>query len=549
MKWLVSVVIVVALWSCSTSSQSNEDLTADQSVDLQASDSLPDLAATDLVPDEAGPSDLPGPDVLDLVETSVEVVETPYPMGFGARGFTDLRGVVHLHSAFSHDGCAPDGYEDFGGPDPACNQMLRDAACLSGMNFLMMTDHPGHLRDHPYEEGIHYSQADGDELILDEQDRPFANLMHCPEGSAVDSVFFFYGTEGYKNMPIAMAGPVPPEVFSTSYDDEVPLEEVQAAVAITHELGGYAWGVHTEEFAISEERIVAIPMDGMEIYNLHSNLIEALQSLDDLFTVNYFMDPTPGSPAADLALLLFLQPVSEDQRKYDYAIARVNMACAVATDIHQNVELPALCPNGAGPGTLCEPFVEQYPYFVENLITGGPAILSDGDRMDSWKRSFRWFSNHVLVDANDPQSIRTALGTGHAYSVFEMFGLPTGFDFHAVEGETLYEMGTEHPYVEGQVVRLMTPTLGSPWWWEAGSVDPSQGVLVTRVIRSTLEGPEVIAEITGQGQYQEIPLPGPGAYRVEVDVMPLHLVPLLSSVEYLAEKTFPFIYTNTIFLR
>ena len=534
----LAATLLLFVSACSGNSDSKTDTAADQS-------SL-DSSSTDLASDSkdsTDPLDLNAPDVPQ------DVLQTPYPMGFEERGFQELRGVVHLHSAFSHDGCAPDGFEDFGGPDPACNQMLRDAACTSGMSFLMMSDHPGHLREFPYEEGIHYSEADGDELLLDDQERPFSNRMHCPEGSAVDTVLFYYGTEGFKFMPIAMAGPVPPEVFSTGYQDEVPLEEVQAVVATTHELGGFAWGVHTEESTISEQRIVEIPLDGMEIYNLHSNLMEALKSLDDLFTVNFFMDPTPGSPNPDLALLLFLQPVSEDQRKYDYAIARTNIACAVATDIHQNVEIPSICPDGAGPGSLCEPFVEEYPYFTEILITGGPAFLSDGDRMDSWKRSFRWFSNHAIVLEDTPEAIRASIGSGQSYSVFEMFGMPGHFDFHGATETEVFEMGTEHAYAEGQTLRIMTPTLEVTPWWEEGVIDPSQGIVTTRLIRATVDGAEVMGEWEGQGKYIEVEVPGPGAYRVEVDVTPKHLIPMLSGVIYLASKPYPYIYTNTVFLR
>ncbi len=262
-----------------------------------------------------------------------------------------------------------------------------------------------------------------------------------------------------------------------------------------------------------------------------------------------FMDPSPGAPHPDLAIMLFLAPVPEDERKFDYAAARIPIAAIAATDIHQNVEIPVICPQGVTPGSLCEPFAADYPYFVQNLVTGGPAILSDGDRMDSYARSFRWFTNRAIVTKDDPQEVRAAIGKGRSYSIFELFGWSDSFDFHLVHGETQVEMGTETSYEEGMTIRLMSPRLIDAPWWPQQTLDLELAVVRTRLIRSTLDGAETVLEWTGQEVWQDYTVPGPGAYRVQVDVIPHHLVPLLAGVEHLSEKEFPYIYSNAIFVR
>lgn len=374
MKSLLPIFTLMFLLSGCSGSSSQSDATGGQP-EVGSSD------ASDLVPAD-------GVAVDALAETTGDAADvpdgfaTPFPLDPVARGYIELRGIIHLHSALSHDGCAPNGYEDFGGPDPACLAELRAAPCLSGIDFMMMTDHPGYLKDHPYEEGIQHQ--DGDEIAKDDEGRPFANRISCPDGSLVPHAWVFYGTEGSKNMPVGLSGPeIPPEVYSVSYGDSTPLEQAQAAVAMAHDLDGIALGVHTEEPNITAERIAAIPLDGMEIYNLHANLMGALESIETLLKLDLFMVAGPQAPDPDLSLMLFLAEVGKDVEKFDWVAPRVHMISVAATDVHRNVEVPALCPGGI-EGSICEGFAQEYPNFVEFAQKGGPVLLSDGDRMDSY---------------------------------------------------------------------------------------------------------------------------------------------------------------------
>jgi hypothetical protein len=512
------------------------DLAADAGSDGPAADGADGLQADAVTADVGGDA---GPDLLEPL----------LPFGPENRGYTLLRGIVHLHSAYSHDGCAPDGYEDFGGPDPACIGELRAALCAGGIDFAMQTDHPGFSEGNPYLDVIHYDAAAGDTLAKDEQDRPFANRIQCPEGSPVSRAWFFLGTEGHKNMPIGVAGPdVPSEVYHGDYGDEEPLDVARAAVAVVHGLGGYAFAAHTEENNISLERIIALPLDGMEIYNLHANLMGGLEDLDSILSLDRFMSPGATNPDPDLALLPLLAEVPEDVEKFEQAGVEIRLAAVAATDIHRNVEVPALCPGGV-VGSLCEPLAADYPNFVEFAQVGGPLPLSDGDRMDSYLRGFRWFSNWTLAASDEAADMRAAIGSGRSFAAFDLFGAPVGFDFFAVADGKAVEMGQEVSGAGQVMLYLRTPRLGEPAWKKMPGIDFAGAILYVKVVRSFDGGVEDVLKASGQDQRFEIFVTGPGMYRVEIAVKPKHLEPALKGVEDFASKKYPYIYSNAVFVR
>jgi hypothetical protein len=551
---LAILLLPLLLLSCSNGDSSPEGSDTTQ----------PDVGAADLLAD-GGTPDVPSP--ADLV---TEDLAPQGPTGPESRGWQLLRGVVHLHSALSHDGCGPNGYEDFGGPDPACVDELRAAPCTTAMDFLMMTDHPGYSQDHSFEDVVQYREEAGDELLYDELERPFANRIHCGDGSLVDHFYVFGGTEGSKQMPIGMAGPIPKQVYQTSFGDSEPLESAQEAMALVHEQGGYGFACHTEEKSISVERIVELPLDGMEIYNLHANLMAGLESMDSIFAMDRFMPGSENPPDCDLAVLLFLSEVAKDVEKFDLVAPQVRISHIAATDIHRNVEIPALCPDGI-EGSLCEAFAEDYPNFAQFATVGGPVPLADGDRIDSYARSFRWFANYALVKEHEPQDIREAIGKGRSFSAFDLFGRPTLFDFfvdrdvvehgeggdadvdpHADEADadmTVVEMGEETPFVEGMVARFNVPRLEATAWRADAGWDYDQAQLTCRLIRADASGSTVLLEASEQGSAHEVPLDAPGAYRVQCDIVPKHVAVSLEEMTDLAKKTFPYIYSNAIFLR
>src|SRR5688572_8910110 len=64
-------------------------------------------------------------------------------------GLTAARGIVHLHSPFSHDAC--DGNPRPGGvPNEPCLQSLRAALCTARIDYAALTDHDDTMADEEF---------------------------------------------------------------------------------------------------------------------------------------------------------------------------------------------------------------------------------------------------------------------------------------------------------------------------------------------------------------------------------------------------------------
>jgi hypothetical protein len=558
---LVSLACASVIACGGSSGGTDTGLPTDDGTQDAGFDAAADIPANDIdQPDDPGPADTleeeTFADATDVVDATAEdpgweTVTPPVPWGPVNRGYRELRGIVHLHSKWSHDGCFPDHEEIAPALFDECMEEHRSAPCLTGIDFLMQTDHPSDVRDVTFEEALHFRPEEGDVLVNDSLGRPVSNRVTCPPGSLVDSFQYFLGTEGSKQMPIGLSKPVPVEVFNTSYHDDVPLAAAQAAIAMVHESGGYAFVAHPEERNLSVERIIALPLDGIEIFNLHPMLMDALLGgLENFLKADAFMTPGATNPVPDLALLLLLAPVTNDPIKFDQAAAHIRLSHIAATDIHRNVEVPSLCLDLES----CGDYGYTYPNFAQLLVDGGPVILADGDRMDSFARSFRWVANRTLVaavKADDPDEIRQSVGLGRSYSSFDMMGAPEGFDFFAVADGAVVEMGREITDAERIDLYLKAPTVVPPPWGIPFVAEDAyrNAEIRTRVFKATVEGSEVILDLPGQGREFMIEDVEPAAYRVEVWIRPLHLGPALSGIEHLAQKDFPYIYSNALFIR
>ncbi|HNZ04287.1 MAG TPA: hypothetical protein PLY68_09200 [Myxococcota bacterium] len=549
------------------------DVTADVRIDAAESDALNDgVVAQDVVADTFVDS---GVDV--GVDAEPEIwyppVNPPIPFGPENRGYVEKNGIVHVHSRWSHDGCFPD-HEELTSAEieacavtyseeadiKACRDAIieslmadcvdeyRTAACANGIDFMFQTDHPSDVRYQTFEDALHYRPEAGDEMVKDQQDRPVANRIACPEGSAIDSFYIYYGIEGNKQMPIGMAGPVPDIVYNTSYHIGVPLEEAQAAIAAVHELGGWALACHTEQDDISAERIVELPLDIMEIFNFHPALMDILVNVNILFELDPFMSSLAGAPNPDLSMMLILKPVANDPLRFDEAVKSIRLSHIVATDIHRNVEIPKLCETAE---TCGDNWIAKYPNLSRLLATGGPAILGDGFRMDSYLRTFRWASNHALVqtEGTDYLNVRDAIGRGRSYSAFDILGVPEGFDFYAVADGAALEMGQEVTGATESKIYFRTPTVRKPDWAGERFGDPSNTEIVTRLIKVDDSGSTVVAEVFGQGWTYEYTVDAPAVYRLEVWMTPTHLEADLGSMSSLSEREYPWIYSNALFFR
>jgi hypothetical protein len=208
---------------------------------------------------------------------------------------------------------------------------------------------------------------------------------------------------------------------SAVYDATTP-----EAIQTLKDHGAVVLVAHTEGWSVDE--LVGLPLEGFEMYNLHANLELNIAGAVSLL-VN--LSNPELLPHPDLVLLPILSEDPAYLERWGSVLARgARRVTTLATDCHQN--------------TFDQP-------------------LTDGERVDSYRRMMSWFSNHLLVEPSggsfDDQALKQALRAGRVYGAFEIFGYPSGFDFVAVQGGQTHEIGSEVSLAQGPELRVSRPRL------------------------------------------------------------------------------------------
>jgi len=416
------------------------------------------------------------------------------------RGLLPARGIVHLHSPYSHDACDGKPRAADGTPNEPCLQDLRAALCTTKVDYANLTDHDASMADEEF--ATLFSMRDTDQPVMVNGSQ-VASRITCSDGHQV------LVTVGGENdvMPIMLdhhvAGTVQQRHDIYNGTDNTSVQAMRDA-------GSLMWIAHTEQHP--KDQLDQIAPDGIEVYNLHANIDPDIRSMylglpsaDAIANAAQFADTNEGGPEPDLALISFLEPSTP-------AITRWNEQLA------EGKKLPATAGTDAH----------------ENAI---PITLADGERGDSYRRFLRWFANIVLVsDPGDPTQIKDALRTGRLFAVFEIMGTPLGFDVHAGSAE----LGGEVPV--GTNLDVTVPTIRN--------LDPSLPApeIKATVWRITATGPTAVA--TGAGPTLSVPMDQAGAYRVEISIIPHHLGPYLRDLGTAwADRELPWIYASPIYAR
>ncbi|MCB9548224.1 MAG: hypothetical protein H6706_20595 [Myxococcales bacterium] len=494
-RWLVAL-LVVGLAACDDGgSTTPPDAARGLDAGVQ-----PDAAPPpDARVDAAGPARDAEPDAAEdagrppLLDASPPL---PPPVAAGdqraPRTWRFARGLIHMHSVHSHDACDGDPKPD-GQPNAPCLARFRAAICQDRFDFLLLTDHPASFDDVPMEEALLH--ADGDTWV-EGPDGPIANRVACPDGR---SVLLAAGSEG--------------DLMPVLFERKPPAGNIRDAspegVARLREFGALVFQAHTERFAAEE--LAPLGLDGIEIYNLHANLDPRgeLQQLPEILPdlVEWIgAGQQYGGPHPDYSFLAAFRENPRALAAWDGLTQQTRILGFAGSDIHEN--LP--------------PLVRP----------------SDGDRIDSYRRLGSWFSNYILVEAGEtlePATVKAALRAGRLFVAFDVWGPPTGFDFHATHPDgRLLEMGAEEAFVRGIRLEVRPPVVPP-----GATVD----VLLRRV---TAEGAFTVEQASGPISFEAA---APGVYRVEVRITPGHLRDALGpwADRFLREVTW--IYANPIYLR
>ena len=429
----------------------------------------------------------------------------------GRRGLTPARGIVHLHSPYSHDACDGMPRAASGAPNEPCLASLRAALCTTKIDYANLTDHDDTMADESFT--ALFSMRGSDQPIM-RGDEQVASRLLCDDGHQVAI------TVGGENdlMPIMLdrhvAGTVAERHATYNGNDA-------AASAAFRSAGGLVWVAHTESKTLETLRLVQ--PDGLEVYNLHANIDPdirtdylGLDSSGAIAGAAEFADSNEGHAEPDLAILSFLTPNLPAIDKWQTLLQEGrHIAVTAGSDAH------------------------------ENAI---PILLPDGERGDSYRRVMRWFANIALVaEPKNIDQIEQALGTGRNFAVFEILGTPEGFDVGALTpgGQTIELGGTvplaggatlrvDIPHVFGLDPSLPAPTIRAKVFW----IDPAGPVQVIATGDSAVD-----SQVSAY-------LGAPGAYRVEITIVPSHLGPYLHDLgTEMAEQELPWIYTSPIYVQ
>ncbi len=414
------------------------------------------------------------------------------------RGRSIARTTVHVHSPLSHDACDGSGWIDGELRQPECLAHFRAAMCALHLDAAMITDHAPHVNEVDFTRALWI--AEGDEPVM-EGGAPIANRMACPDEHRV---LLTVGSENTL-MPLGLrrhpGDPGDVAALEAIYDSGS-----SASVAAFRDAGGLVWQAHTEGRSVDELR--ATGLDGLELYNLHANLdpnirrdalgLEPTAYLDDLLL---FTRPALRLPP-DLTALAFLEPNQVALDRWDTLLSEgLRVAGSGGCDAHENTF---------------------------------PMELADGERADSYRRMMFWVENHVLVDEVTPDGLAEGLGRGRFYVTMEVFGSPVGFDFTA---DGTIEMGEDAPL--GATLQVTAPRLPEDW-----PRDPAP-VLTVVLLRAVAGGAVEVA--SGPGDLAHVATE-PGAYRVEVRMIPEHARPALGARADRLVREITWVYSNPIFV-
>ncbi len=525
MKRAAVVTLVVALAACSESA-------AVKGVDADVASSDGDSAEADVADTEV-----------------VEVVAPVGPASLGERGFSEVRLVAHLHSAFSHDGCDDAGLDANGKPNAACVARLKRALCHERIAHVFMTDHPSHMNEQPWE-ALFYADAPADDrLLLADDGTPWAVRFACEagEGGPDGRVTLMVGYEGTHTMPLGLRKQIDWD-RNRAFEDSATPADLRALTEAVAQAGGKVAIAHSEETDISAATIAAHDVAAMELYNFHANFNEVLGAGlgEALFSLESFLDLDADVPDPDLtALILFRNYPTAALEKWRTVSAVRPITAFGGADAHENVSFAPACKDT----DACDGIARSYPNLVDYLSRGGPVWQSDGERLDGYARVFRWVQNRVFVptaDAADPVAVERAFFAGRVAVVFEVLGEPPHAALIAESADgTLHDLGATAPLTAGMTLWARSPDAPTPPSF-ARWTDGSAAVIESIVWHTDATGSHEVARWSTPGTWQQLPITAAGAYQLEVLITPRHLTAELGPAADLADGTYRWVETNAI---
>jgi hypothetical protein len=384
-------------------------------------------------------------DQLEATHAAVAGIRQDWRPVAAPNRYEDCRAVLHVHSKLSHDSRSE--------PDE-----IRQAARATGVKVVLFNEHPAPHYD--FVTDGHRGLQDGMLFIPGAE---FGGLLAYPQDSLGGREF----------------------------------AEPQARVDAVNAARGMAFLCHLEERLDWD----LDGLTGSEIYNVHADFKEEARLVKTLATPAGLLSLAVATRRYPQETMAALQDYPTDYlRRWDELCRKSRLTGVAGNDAHHNQvlratlqangELELVDALGKSLGTLNPNQLPLVKPFLLGLKTGEAVTLMD---LDPYERSFRYVSTHLFLTELTEPAVREALQAGRAYVSFDWLADPTGFHFQAVNGEQVFEMGSE--------VR-----------WSAGLRLRSASPLPAR-FRLLKDGQEIDAQL---GRTFDYAIHEPGSYRVEV---------------------------------
>jgi hypothetical protein len=327
-------------------------------------------------------------------------------------GYDDVRALLHVHSAFSHDSRGK------------LDEIVA-AAKETGVRVIMFTEHPA----------AHYDYVDDGHRGL------------------VDGVLLVPGAEtsGFLAYP------------KRSVQDQKP-DSPQKYSDLVRSTGGLVFLCHLEERMDWE----IAGLTGSEIYNTHADFkdepkfIAAMRSPLTMLTLAGAVKQYPQEVFGAL-----LDYPADYLARFDTLCQKTRLTGVSANDAHHNqayrakvLESGKVLLEDALGEKLAELDPEKIPALKLLIGKKQPGETIFELDLDPYARSFRHVSTHLLLPELTETAVWQALEQGRAYVAFDWLADPTGFVFRADRGDSNWPIGSEVSLDEGLRLRAEAPLEG-----------------------------------------------------------------------------------------
>ncbi|MCX7944725.1 MAG: hypothetical protein N2746_09490 [Deltaproteobacteria bacterium] len=477
-QFLSLIFIVLGFVSCSDSSSVGNTSLPDVILDKGVTDIVPDIGEISENAITMLTEWDPGLPSTDLIEE--------------VRGYKIARVIIHAHSVYSHDGCDGNSVEN-GNPEEDCVLQLRDAICKLNLNGIFMTDHAGSLADEEDFRKLYYPR-EGDTPVI-ENEIQTGNQINCPNGA---KPVIMVGSEN-DIMPIGITAHPSSDINERK---KIYGSVDESAIEAFRKVNGVVCTAHSE--GKEDNYLIGSSLECMEIYNFH---VSVLSSSGLVVLVDYMNQPE-RMPHPDLAFLAFYEPLKLQLNKWYTTVEKRNISPIIGTDIHRNA-------------------VKK--------------VLSDGERLDSYRRFMRWFTNFLLVKDYKPSEFKKAIKDGRIYVVAEGLGTPSGFDFYAETKNGIVDTGKTIKKADFKKFVIKIP--------EVTGIENEDIYVKARLFKIKDKSEIEILKPIARSEKKIIEISegiDVGVYAVQVLLTPMHLKRLCKrwASEYI--KEFVWIYSNTI---